>query len=137
MVREYLRAGSIDRPLNAPPTYDDAMKDVNEAFSYDEEDCPPPTYSPLPQVQCNTGHLLVIISFIIFYHFFTLLFNLFSLFHSKLISLSIIVSICNDFLKEGEEQCNTFYPHEAGAVSTSISQVSICTLYNSSKAPGK
>jgi len=27
-VREYLRAGSIDRPLNAPPTYDDAMKEL-------------------------------------------------------------------------------------------------------------
>ena len=48
-VREYLRAGSIDRPLNAPPTYDDAMKNVNEAFSYEGEETPP-LYSPLPQV---------------------------------------------------------------------------------------
>jgi len=47
-VREYLRAGSIDRPLNAPPTYDDAMKNVNEAFSYEGEETPP-LYSPLPQ----------------------------------------------------------------------------------------
>ena len=53
MFREYLRNGSIDRPLNSPPTYDDSMRDVNDAFDYNEsrpEEDEPPVYSPEPQV---------------------------------------------------------------------------------------
>ena len=30
--------GPPERPVNSPPTYDDAMKHVNEAFQYDEDD---------------------------------------------------------------------------------------------------
>jgi len=54
MFREYLRNGSISRPLNSPPTYDDAMREVNDAFSYNESsevEDDPPEYTPQPQVE--------------------------------------------------------------------------------------
>ena len=35
------------RPDGSPPTYDDAMKYINDAFSEGDEE-PPPTYSPTP-----------------------------------------------------------------------------------------
>ncbi|XP_023343884.1 uncharacterized protein LOC111713281 [Eurytemora carolleeae] len=60
MFREYLRNGSISRPLNSPPTYDDAMREVNDAFSYNESsevEDDPPEYTPQPQngeTVCNT-----------------------------------------------------------------------------------
>lgn len=46
------------RPENAPPTYEDAMKFVNDAFSLEEEEDneeAPPTYSPSPREGEQSG----------------------------------------------------------------------------------
>jgi len=51
-VLEILSAETSQRPDNSPPTYEDAMKYVNEAFEESEsegEQEPPPTYSPVPK----------------------------------------------------------------------------------------
>merc|ERR1712172_276288 len=46
---EIITAESSQRPDGSPPTYDDAMKFVNDAFDNSEDsenEEPPPTYSP-------------------------------------------------------------------------------------------
>merc|ERR1711892_730189 len=51
-ILEILTAESSQRPDDSPPTYDDAMKYVNEAFEESESETeqePPPAYSPTPK----------------------------------------------------------------------------------------
>ena len=43
------------RPDNAPPTYDDAMKFVNDAFAMEEDEEEPPLYSPQPREGEESG----------------------------------------------------------------------------------
>ena len=44
-----MSAEEFDRPDNAPPSYDEAVRQVNDAFAYDDDDeDAPPIYSLVP-----------------------------------------------------------------------------------------
>lgn len=48
-VADIVIAEETNRPDGAPPTYDDAMKFVNDAFENNEDEEPPPSYSATPK----------------------------------------------------------------------------------------